>query len=70
MKRMDRKDMLAIYHQGPEAVITVWTVLLDEIEELRARVEQLENQGKKTPKTAICRLQPTRSLNPLRKVFV
>jgi transposase len=52
MKRLNRKEMLAIYHEGPEAVIAVWTILFNEIEALRSRVEQLENQGKKNSKNS------------------
>jgi transposase len=52
VKNMNRKEMLAIYHQGPEAVITAWTALIFEIKELRSRVEQLENQGKKNSKNS------------------
>jgi transposase len=49
---MKRKDMLDVYHQGPEAVINVWTTLLNEIASLRSRVKELEAQGKKNSKNS------------------
>jgi hypothetical protein len=55
---MNHKDMLNVYNQGPEAVIAVWTTLLNEIAYLRSRVEKLEAQVKKTPKTATNHLLP------------
>jgi transposase len=52
MNQTNRKDMLAVYHQGPEAVITVWKTLLDENRALHSRIEQLEKQGKKNSKNS------------------
>jgi transposase len=56
---MNRKDMLDVYNQGPEAVIAVWTKLLDtismltnEVAHLRLRVEELEAQVKKNSKNS------------------
>jgi hypothetical protein len=73
---MKRKNTLAFYHQGPKALIQVWTTLLHQIDYLQARVEKLEariavleSQGKKTPKTAINRLPPMSFTSQSRKAF-
>lgn len=49
---MKRNEILAVYHQGPEAVIQLVESLFARIEKLEARVQQLENQGKKNSKNS------------------
>jgi chaperonin cofactor prefoldin len=57
---MTREDILAIYNAG---VIHVIQTLLQRIEHLEARVQGLESQGKKTPKTATNHLLPMNSIS-------
>ena len=59
---MKRKDLFDLYHQGPEAVISY-------IERLEARIQVLELQGKKTPKTATSRRLPTYFISQNQKAF-
>jgi hypothetical protein len=61
--------LLDVYNQEPEAVITIWTTLLNEITYLRSRVEKLEAQVKKTPKTATNHLLPMSSISRNQKAF-
>lgn len=50
---MNREQILAVYHQGPEAVVQLVTELYRQMERLQARVEQLEARTKKTAPIAI-----------------
>ena len=46
---MNRKEILVVYKQGPEAVVQLVT-------NMAARIQELEHCTKKTPKTVINRL--------------
>ncbi len=41
---MTREDIIAVYQQGPEAVVTLVTTLLERIAQLEARVKTLEDR--------------------------
>jgi hypothetical protein len=49
---MKRKDILAVYHKGPQAMVQLVESLCSRIETLEAQVQQLENQGKKNSKNS------------------
>jgi len=42
MKRLDRNQIIAIYNQGPDAVVAVIEMLQDQIDALEKRIERLE----------------------------
>ena len=54
---MNRKDILAVYEQGPEAVVSLIQGIIDtyekRIQSHEARIQELEFRTKKTPKTVI-----------------
>jgi len=60
VKRMNRKDILAVYEQGPEAVVSLIQGIIDtyekRIQSHEVRIQELEFRTKKTPKTVIIHL--------------
>lgn len=54
---MNRKDILAVYEQGPEAVVSLIQGIIDtyekRIQSHEVRIQELEFRTKKTPKTVI-----------------
>jgi hypothetical protein len=52
---MKEKQILAVYHQGPQAMVQLVKTLCHQIQQLQVRVEQLESRTKKkTVLTVIC----------------
>ena len=81
---MNRKDILAVYAQGPEAVVSLVQHMSQHIKKLDAHIEKLEKpivtfehriqelefRTKKTPKTVISHLLRMGYINPKRQVYV
>lgn len=53
---MKEEQILAVYHQRSDVVVQLVKTLLQQIQQLKARIEQRKHAWKKTVLTAICRL--------------
>ncbi|MGG1152674.1 hypothetical protein ABE246_30865 [Bacillus wiedmannii] len=65
---LKKQEILAVYQRGPQAIYDFVHQLESQIQNLKERIEELENHSKKTPKIVINHLLQMVCVNLLQKV--
>ncbi|UOC04768.1 hypothetical protein BTT_60210 (plasmid) [Bacillus thuringiensis serovar morrisoni str. 4AA1] len=66
---LKKQDILAVFQKGPQAICDFVHDLENQIQDLKGRIEELENRSKKNPKIVISHLLQMVCVSLLQKVY-